>query len=328
MNWTECLEEPKNLPSVLCLVGPTAVGKSHVAVALAQRLNAEIINADSRQVFRGLDIATCKLSVEERAGIPHHLLDIVDPAERFSVGQYRRLAVEHIARIHAKGKLPLVVGGTGLYVKALVYGLWDGPQPDWTFRHHLMTRERECEGTLHQELARRDPSLAARIHPRDEVRVIRALEVLHVCQQPLSTLHEQHGFREMPFHTTMIGLTRERGALYRRIEDRVDRQMAQGLMEEVRGLLQQNYPTDLPAMTGLGYRQLMGCLTGQESLTEGVRLLKRDTRRYAKRQMTWFRKDLNIIWKSIDAQTTADAVAADIIRDDECWSRTAMNTVH
>ena len=311
------MEEPKSMPSVLCLVGPTAVGKSHVAVALAQRLNAEIINADSRQVFRGLGIATCKLSVEERAGIPHHLLDIVDPDERFSVGQYRRLAMEHIARIHAKGKLPLVVGGTGLYVKALVYGLWDGPQPDWAFRDHLMVLERECEGILHKKLVRQDPRLAARIHPRDEVRIIRALEVMHVCHQPLSTIHEQHGFREVPFQSTIIGLTRERSVLYRRIEDRVDRQMAQGLVEEVRGLLQRNYPADLPAMTGLGYRQLMGCLTGQESITEGVRRLKRDTRRYAKRQMTWFRKDPSIIWKSIDAHKTADAVADDII-----------NTVH
>ena len=186
------------MSSVLCLVGPTAVGKSHVAVALAQRLNAEIINADSRQVFRGLDIATCKLRVEERAGIPHHLLDIVDPGERFSVGQYRRVAMEHIARIHAKGKLPLVVGGTGLYVKALVYGLWDGPQPDWPFRDHLMTLEREREGTLHKKLASQDPYLAARIHPRDEVRIIRALEVMQVCHQPLSTIHKQHGFREAP----------------------------------------------------------------------------------------------------------------------------------
>ena len=305
------------MPSVLCLVGPTAVGKSHVAVALAQRLNAEIINADSRQVFRGLDIATCKLSAEERAGVPHHLLDIVDPGERFNVGQYRRLAMERIARIHAKGKLPLVVGGTGLYVKALVHGLWDGPQPDWPFRDHLLTLEREHEGTLHQELARKDPRLAARIHPRDEVRTIRALEVMHVCHQPLSTIHEQHGFREVPFQATMIGLTRERSALYRRIENRVDRQMAQGLVEEVRGLMQRNYPADLPAMTGLGYRQLAGYLTGQESITEGVRRLKRDTRRYAKRQMTWFRKDPTIVWKSIDAHETADAVADDI-----------MNTVH
>ncbi len=305
------------MPSVLCLVGPTAVGKSHVAVALAQRLNAEIINADSRQVFRCLDIATCKLSVDERAGIPHHLLDIVEPDERFSVGQYRRLAMDHIARIHAKGKLPLVVGGTGLYVKALVYGLWDGPQPDWAFRDRLMTLERECEGTLHKTLVRQDPCLAAQVHPRDAVRIIRALEVMHVCRQPLSSLHVQHGFREMPFQATIIGLTRERSVLYQRIEDRIDRQMAQGLMGEVRGLLQRNYPADFPAMTGLGYRQLMGCLTGQESLAEGVRRLKRDTRRYAKRQMTWFRKDVNIIWKSISAHATAAAVADDI-----------MNTVH
>tara|TARA_B100001971_G_C18257274_1_gene583255 strand:+ start:2469 stop:3404 length:936 start_codon:yes stop_codon:yes gene_type:complete len=303
------------MPSVLCLVGPTAVGKSHVAVALAQRLNAEIINADSRQVFRGLDIATCKLTVEERAGIPHHLLDIVNPDERFSVGQYRRLAMEHIARIHAKGKRALVVGGTGLYVKALVYGLWDGPQPDWAFRDHLMALERECKGTLHKELTRQDPCLATRIHPRDEVRIIRALEVMHVCHQPLSTIHEQHGFREMPFQTTMLALTRERSVLYRRIEDRVDRQIAKGLVAEVRDLWQRNYPADLPAMTGLGYRQLMGCLAGQESLTEGVRRLKRDTRRYAKRQMTWFRKDPTIIWKSITAHETVNAIVDDLMRD-------------
>tara|TARA_B100000315_G_scaffold192222_1_gene182597 strand:+ start:2080 stop:3042 length:963 start_codon:yes stop_codon:yes gene_type:complete len=318
----------KGLPPVLCLVGPTAVGKSHVAVVLAQRLNAEIINADSRQVFRGLDIATCKLSVEERAGIPHHLLDIVDPGERFSVGQYRKLAVEHIARVHAKGKLALVVGGTGLYIKALVYGLWDGPQPDWDFREHLMTLERECEGTLYKKLERQDPSLAARIHPHDEVRIIRALEVMHVCHQPLSTIHAQHGFREAPFQVTMIGLTRDRSTLYRRIEDRVDRQMAQGLFAEVRDLWQRNYPANLPAMTGLGYRQLKGCLLGQESLVDGVQRLKRDTRRYAKRQMTWFRKDPAIIWKSIATHETVDIIAGDLVKYGDCCSRIFLNTVH
>ena len=315
-------------PTVLCLVGPTAVGKSHVGVALAQRLNAEIINADSRQVFRGMNIATCKLSVEERAGIPHHLLDIVDPDERFSVGQYRRLAMEHIAHIHARGKLPIVVGGTGLYVKALVHGLWDGPQPDWPFRDRLMRLEREREGTLHEELTRKDPRLASRIHPRDGVRIIRALEVMHTCHQPLSRIHEQHGFGEMPFHATIIGLNRERSALYSRIEARVDRQMAEGLVEEVRSLWQRNVPADLPAMTGLGYRQLRGCLTGEESVAEGVRRLKRDTRRYAKRQMTWFRKDSTIRWKSINAHETADEVAGDIMRDGDCWSQTTLNTVH
>ena len=305
------------MQTVFCLVGPTAVGKSHVAVALARCLDAEIVNADSRQVFRGLDIATCKPSVKDRAGIPHHLFDVVDPHERFSVGQYRRLAMQRIARIHERGKLPIVVGGTGLYIKALVCGLWDGPQPDWGFRDRLMMLEREREGILHATLVRQDPDLATRIHPRDRVRIIRALEVMHVCQRPLSAIHAQHGFREMPFRTTIIGLFCERNILYRRIEERVDHQLMWGLIDEVRRLLQKNYPSDLPAMTGLGYRQLACYLTGEMSLTESVRLLKRDTRRYAKRQMTWFRKDPTIIWKSINAHQTVDAVVDDILQDRE-----------
>ncbi len=313
---------------VLCLVGPTAVGKSHVAVSLAQRLNAEIINADSRQVFRGLDIATCKLSVEERQGIRHHLFDIVDPSERFSVGQYRRLAMDSITKIHKSGRLPLVVGGTGLYVKALVYGLWDGPEPNWALRAQFSVLERSSPGTLYKELIEKDPNLAAHIHPRDEVRIVRALEVMHVCGQPLSTIHKDHGFREAPFNATILGLTRERSELYRRINARVDYQITQGLVEEMQALFLQNYSSDLPAMTGLGYRQLLGVLTGQESITQGVCRLKRDTRRYAKRQMTWFRKDSRIIWKTISDGETPDAIADGIIKAGIYLPLRGADTVH
>lgn len=293
-------EEFVRFKPVVVVVGPTAVGKSRVAVRLAKRLQTEVLAADSRQVYRGMDIGTDKPTLEERDGVPHRLIDLVDPDETFNAGIYRRTALPEIDRLHREGRLPLVVGGTGLYVRTLIHGLCEGPEADPTFRAKLEEEaRRKGVEALHRELTRVDPESAARLHPHDQVKVMRALEVYHLLGRPLSSMHQRHGFGESPFSPLLIGLMRERKALYRRIEERVDSQLARGLVDEVRGLLARGYDRRLGSMKGLGYRQIAAYLVGDCDYTEAVRLLKRDTRRFAKRQLTWFRKEPGILWLSL-----------------------------
>ncbi len=293
-------EEIIGFKPVVVVVGPTAVGKSRLAVRLAKRLQTEVLAADSRQVYRGMDIGTDKPTPEERDGVPHRLIDLVDPDETFNAGMYRQAALPEIERLHGEGRLPLVVGGTGLYVRTLLRGLCEGPKADPTFRAQLEeeARQRGPEA-LHRELTRVDPESAARLHPHDQVKVVRALEVYHLLGRPLSAIHQSHGFGERPFTPLLIGLTREREALYRRIEERVDTQLARGLVDEVRGLLAKGYDRRLSSLKGLGYRQIAAYLDGDCGYAEAVRLLKRDTRRFAKRQLTWFRKEPGILWLSL-----------------------------
>ena len=299
---------------LIVLVGPTAVGKSHIAIPLAQALKTEILTADSRQVYRGMDIGMDKPPVEARGGVPHRLIDVVGPDEPFNVGEYRRVAVAEITRLHQQGVVPLLVGGTGLYVRAVVHGLWDGPPADWTYRRRLVDWARtEGEESLYRQLAHVDPDLAARLHPRDEVKIIRGLETYHVTGRRLSDLHREHAFAEKPFSTLMIGLHRERQDLYRRIDARVDAQLASGLVEETRRLLAQGYDRRLGAMKGLGYRQISAYLAGEYSYEEAVRVLKRDTRHFAKRQFTWFRKEPGLVWVQIAAQESTETTVARLI---------------
>ena len=295
--------------ALVALVGPTAVGKSQVAVHLAKALQTEVLTADSRQVYRGMDIGTEKPSLEERGGIPHRLIDLVEPDQPFNVGMYRRAALEEIERLYRSRRLPLVVGGTGLYVRALIRGLWDGPSADRQLRDRL-TDEAKRKGSayLHQELARVDPDLAARLHPHDAVKIIRGLEVYRVLGRPLSEVHAQHGFQDGGFSPLVVGLTRERPALYRRVEERVEEELTKGLVRETRALLDRGYGRHLPSMKGLGYRQIAGYLAGEYDYTEAVRLLKRDTRHFAKRQLTWFRQEAGLIWLTIRDGETAEQV--------------------
>jgi len=282
---------------LVVLLGQTAVGKSRIAVQLAKALDTDVLTADSRQVYRGMDIGTDKPSPAEREGVPHRLIDLVEPDERFNAGLFRRAAVAEIERLYGKGRLPLVVGGTGLWVRALVRGLWDGPTADWHYRERLEREAREHgPAALHERLAAVDPESAARLHPNDTVKIIRALEVYHLRGQPLSDGHRRHGFNERPFAALLIGLLREREALYRRIEERVEVELAKGLVDETRRLLAQGYGRDLGSMKGLGYRQMAGYLAGESSYEDAVGALKRDTRRFAKRQLTWFRKEPGITW--------------------------------
>jgi tRNA dimethylallyltransferase len=299
---------------LVVIVGPTAVGKSHIAILVAKALGTEVLTADSRQVYRGMDIGTDKPSEAERQGVPHRLIDLVDPDEPFNTGEFRRLAVAEISRLHRAGQVPLLVGGTGLYVRTVLRGLWEGPPADWEFRRSL-EREADARGAdwLYGQLVQADPESARRLHPNDRVKIIRALEVRHLLGRPLSEEHKRHAFADTPFAPLLIGLTRERAALYRRVDDRVDLELAKGLLEETRRLMDRGYGRHLGSMKGLGYKQMAGYLAGDYDYDEAVRRLKRDTRHFAKRQMTWFRKEPGMQWLSIGDTDTPAQVAERIV---------------
>ncbi|MDI6772238.1 MAG: tRNA (adenosine(37)-N6)-dimethylallyltransferase MiaA [bacterium] len=292
--------------AVLC--GPTAVGKTAVAVALAERMGAEIVAADSRAVYRGADVGTAKPTMEERRRVRHHLLDVADPGEAFTLADYQRLARLALADIRARGLLPLLVGGTGLYIRAIVDGLSLPPvPPDHALRAALEADESvHGPGHLHARLAVLDPAASARIHPRNLRRVIRAMEVVLRTGRPISTQQRQGG-GAVAGAVAMVGLTIERTQLYRRVDARVEAQMASGLEEETRRLLDRGVPLAAPIMQALGYKEIAGWLLGSYAAAEAVRRLKRNTRRYAKRQLTWFRRDARIHW--VDATgLTQDSV--------------------
>ncbi len=280
--------------AVLC--GPTAVGKTAVSVALAERLDAEVIAADSRTVYRGADIGTAKPTPDDRRRVRHHLLDVVDPKEAFTLADYQRLAYQALVEIRGRGRLPLLVGGAGLYIRAVVDGFSLPPvPPDHALRAGLEADERvHGPGHLHARLAALDPVAASRLHPRNLRRIIRALEVVLRTGRPISEQQRQDGVR--PGALSMVGLTMERGVLYRRIDARVEAQMACGLEEETRRLLEQGVPLTSSLMRSLGYREMAARLAGACDTAHAVRLLKRNTRRYAKRQLTWFGRDARIQW--------------------------------
>jgi tRNA dimethylallyltransferase len=284
-------------PKIVVIAGPTAGGKSAAALELAGLFKAEIINADSMQVYRYLDIGTAKPTHAERNAVPHHLIDILYPDEEFSAALYREEAQRAIADVEARGKRAVVVGGTGLYIKALTSGLIKGGEVDPAIRKRLQAvaqaggRER-----LYGRLKEADPATAKRLHPHDTYRVIRALEVYEQTGQPISTLRKRHLFKEGPYHTLKIGLQVEREELYNRIDQRVDTMMGQGLTEEVEQILKMGYAPSLKALQSLGYKQIIHHLQGVYDLPEAIRLIKRDTRRYARRQITWFKGDPEINW--------------------------------
>jgi tRNA dimethylallyltransferase len=257
-------------PKIVVIAGPTAGGKSALALELAGLFKAEIINADSMQVYRYLDIGTAKPTQEERKSVPHHLIDILYPDEEFSAALYREEAQRAIADVQARGRRAMVVGGTGLYIKALTSGLIRGGEVD-------------------------HPT-AERLHPHDTYRIIRALEVYERTGSPISALRKRHLFQEGPYQTLKIGLQVEREELYGRIDKRVDEMMDQGLKEEVERILEMGYAPSLKAMQSLGYKQVINHLQGVYDLAEAIRLIKRDTRRYARRQVTWFKADPEIRW--------------------------------
>jgi tRNA dimethylallyltransferase len=272
------------------------VGKTRLALRLAGELGAEIVSADSRQVYRGMDIGTDKPAAEERQRVPHHLIDIVGPDEKLTLARYQDMAYAAIDDVLARGRVPLLVGGTGLYIKAVVEG-WGIPRvkPNEALRAELY-REAEVKGreVLHARLRQVDPVAAEKIDSRNVRRVVRALEVYLETGRPISELQRR---KPPPYRILQIGLTMDRAALYQRIDQRVDRMIERGLVEEVRGLVEQGYGYELPAMSGLGYRQVGCYLRGEISLEEAIRLIKRDTRRFVRQQYNWFRlEDEGICW--------------------------------
>lgn len=308
---------------IVVLLGPTAVGKSRVAIQVARRLETEVLTADSRQVYRRMDIGTDKPTAEAQQGVRHGLINVVDPHEAFNAGRYRRMALEEIDRLYAEDRLPFVVGGTGLYVRALVHGLCPAPEADPLVRAELK-KLRDVSGRdgLYAELLRADPEAAARLHPNDESKVMRALEVYRLSGRPISTIQNEHRFQERPFSALLIGLQRTTDVLYRRIEERIDWQLTHGMVEETRSLLDQGYSRELPSMKGLGYRQVGAFLANEYDYAEMVRRFKRDTRRFAKRQMTWFRKESGVVWLSIEEQETPEETAERVIVHIEHFMRT------
>lgn len=299
---------------LVVILGPTAVGKSRVAVQVAKHFGTEVLTADSRQVYRGMDLGTDKPSADERQGVRHRLIDLADPDEAFNAGWYRRAALEEIERLYAGKQLPLVVGGTGLYIRALVHGLCPAPQADQNLRAELKKlSEEQGRDRLYAALAEVDPEAAARVHPNDESKIIRALEVHRLTGVPMSASHRQHGFHEAPFATLLIGLQRPKEELYRRIEERIDWQLAHGMVKETRSLLERGYSRHFGAMKGLGYRHVATQMAGEYDEAEMVRLFKRDTRRYAKRQMTWFRKEPGVHWVLIEKDETPEQTTRRVV---------------
>jgi tRNA dimethylallyltransferase len=302
------MTEPLN-KTILILAGPTAVGKTDLSILLGQELRAEIVSADSMQIYRGMNIGTAKPSPEQRKLVYHHLIDIVEPNQPYSVGDYLRDARSVIDGIIAAGGIPLVVGGTGLYIRALMRGLFHGPPADIELRERLLQREAEGEpGVLYSDLVKVDPEAAVKIHPNDLRRTVRALEVYYLRDRKLSDFQRDHAFQERPYSFKLLFLVRSRSELYPRIEKRVDHMLDQGLEAEVKTLMDRGFKPDLISMQGLGYKHFMAHFLGRTSREEAVALLKRDTKRYAKRQFTWFRRENEATWVDITGLEQAEDI--------------------
>ena len=292
---------------LLCLLGPTAIGKTEIAIQLAQRLDAEIISVDSRQIYREMDIGTAKPTPEEQKAARHHLIDCVDISQPFSVADYQSLADAAISDIQNRDKPVLLVGGAGLYFRAIVDGLFEGPGADPSLRERF-EQEAAQHGVnvLHDRLRTCDPESAERIHPNNIVRVIRALEVYELTGVPMSEHQQQWQPDNQRYPFIAFCLTMPRALLYQRIEQRVDVMLANGLITEVESLLAVGYARDAVALRSFGYKELIDYLDGKCTYLEAVAQLKQNTRRFAKRQLTWFRKDTRIEW--IDRNATPDVV--------------------
>ncbi|MDH7603632.1 MAG: tRNA (adenosine(37)-N6)-dimethylallyltransferase MiaA [Melioribacter sp.] len=284
---------------VIVIVGPTCSGKSQVALNLAERLNTEIISADSRQIYKYLSIGTAKPTENELSKIKHHFIDVLSPNEDYNVSRFEGDALKIIDRLSTENKIPIVAGGSGLYVKALVDGIINEVSVDEEYRQQLRVK-REIYGNefLYNELKKVDPVSASKMLPQNWKRVMRALEVYHLTGKPIWEFHQLHK-READYQFCQFGLMWEREVLYRRIEERVDSMIENGLIEEVRNILSMGFPKSLNSLNTVGYKEIISFLENEITLDKAVQLIKRNTRRFAKRQLTWFRKDNRIKWIQI-----------------------------
>ncbi len=288
-------------PKVIIICGSTGIGKTAVAIELAGKFGGEIISADSMQIYRYMDIGTAKPTLEELAQIAHHMIDIVDPDEDYNAVQFSKQARDRIAEIVNRGLIPFIVGGTGLYIKALLYGLFQSKPVDPQIRNRLKQEaEENGSGFLFERLKKIDPDTADRLHPNDSYRIIRALETIESTGKSISDHHQEHGFPDDPFTVLKICLQMDRQQLYDRIDKRVDMMIEAGFVDEVKKLLEMGYAADLKSMQSIGYRHVVEFLEEKLSWDECVRTLKRDTRRFAKRQFTWFGADRQNYWYEPD----------------------------
>jgi tRNA dimethylallyltransferase len=293
------------MEKVLVILGPTAVGKTKVALEVADILKGEIISADSRQIYKYLDIGTAKPTEQEQKRVAYHLIDIVEPDEKFSASDYAKEAKKIIREVIKRKKVPIVVGGSGLYLTVLFKGFFKGPKADRNVRERLK-KESDKFGTkfLHDRLKEKDPEAASRIHPHDEVRVIRALEVCELTGKTITGLQKKGEYEEEEFEFVKIGLKLDRKTLYERINQRVDQMIKDGLLDEVKKIKQMGYvlsQKDLPWKT-LGYKELFLHLEGKLTMEKAIDLIRRNTRRYAKRQLTWFKKEKDVTWLDADKE--------------------------
>jgi tRNA dimethylallyltransferase len=296
---------------LIFIVGPTAIGKTGISFELAKLIECEIISCDSMQVYRGMNIGTSKPAKVLLGSIPHHLIDIIEPYEEFSVAQFRTLAVKAIDDIISRGKTPLLVGGSGLYVKVLIDGIFEAPVTDRELRQRLQEEAEEFgSGALYTHLIQVDAEGAQSIHPNDLRRIIRALEVYEKAKAPISELRKKTSGLGEQYDVRIFGLNMERPALYRKIDERVDQMFSEGLINEARALMDGRL--SLTASQALGYREAFGYLAGEYDIEEAKRLVKRNTRHFAKRQLTWFRRDTRVGWieldENFDTEETARAI--------------------
>jgi len=284
-------------PKILVVAGPTASGKTRLAMKLAETVGGEIVSADSIQIYRHMDIGSAKPTTAERSRVVHHMIDIRDPDEDFSAGDYVREARQCINKIIQRGGVPLVVGGTGLYIRCLLGGIVDSSSSDAKLRKRLLEEsERKGKGALFEKLAEVDPETAGHTTEENVYRIMRALEVYELTGKKMSMIQTEHAFQDRPYRHIFLGLAFARSRLYEQIDHRVDNMIKSGLVEEVAQLYRLGYSAGLKSMRSLGYRHIGMVLTGKMDIEEAIRLMKRDTRRYAKRQLTWFRSEPDIVW--------------------------------
>jgi len=307
------------LNKVIILLGPTGVGKTEASILLAKALDTEIISSDSMQIYKGLDLGTAKPSKKQREEVRHYMIDIVEPSESYSTGRYIEDIKPIIENLHKKNKIPIIVGGTGLYIKAMTRGLFSGPSADWKLREELNAMEEEQQGALYNYLIELDPEAAGKIMPADTRRIIRAIEVCLKTKQGMSEV-QQKLTQPLPYEFIKIGLTRDRKELYKMIEERVDKMIENGFVDEVKRVVEKlnksnspartdladkpihpftHSPAQVTALQAIGYKELAMYLNGEIPFEEAVRLIKRNTKRYAKRQFTWFNKEEDIHWIDI-----------------------------